>query len=65
MRQCQYKIKCMFLNFAIQGFFMETIMTFYVITLSCRVSGVFTHAYYIQIFRFFLLDFLNIIFIEY
>jgi hypothetical protein len=33
MRQCQYKIKCMFLDFAIQGFFMGTIMTFYVITL--------------------------------
>jgi hypothetical protein len=43
-------------------------MTFYVIILSCfsnRVSGVFTHVYYIQIFRFFLLNFLNIVFIEY
>jgi hypothetical protein len=45
---------------------METIMTFYVLHFSYffhRVSEIFAHAYYIQIFRFFSTGFLKMVFI--
>jgi hypothetical protein len=56
----------LFLNFFLQWFFMGIIMTLYVVAFFCfshRVSGVFTQAFVIYIFRFFLLGFSKIVFI--
>jgi hypothetical protein len=53
----------MFLNFSPLGFFMGTIMTFYIVAFSYffhRVSRVFAQIFVIYIFRFFPLIFLNI-----
>jgi hypothetical protein len=55
-----------FLIFSPWGFLMKIIMTLYVVAFSYffhRVSGVFSHAFIIYIFRFFPLGFSKIIFI--
>jgi hypothetical protein len=58
----------MFLDFSLQGFFMEIIMILYVVVFFCfshKVSRIFAQVFIIYIFRFFSLDFLKIIFILY
>jgi hypothetical protein len=66
MRQCQCKTKCLFLDFFPHwGFSWKQLYHFilYFLLFFHRVSGVFAQAYSIQIFRFFPLSFLKIVFI--